>query len=168
MIVADTSALISVATIDLLDTLLAEYDFHTTETVVNELESTAEYDDTRGRGAQSVLERVDRLAVHRADSSLETSRIDAGEATTAELTNDLDADFLITDDLRALPELQALVDAQVAISPIVLKALVKRDVLEQEAAVEYLERLAAERDWLGAPIYRRAKLLFDDDESESS
>jgi predicted nucleic acid-binding protein len=168
MIVADTSALISLATIDLLETLLAEYDVHTTETVVEELESTADYDDTHGRGAQSVLERVDQIEVHSVDASLETSRIDAGEASTATLSNDLDAAFLITDDLRALPELQALVDAQVAISPIVLKALVKRGVLEREAAVEHLERLATERDWLGAPIYRRARSMFDTEESESS
>jgi predicted nucleic acid-binding protein len=168
MIVADASALISLATIDLLDAYLVEYDVHTTETVVEELEATADYDDTHGRGAQSVLERVDQIEVHSADANLETSRIDPGEASTVTLSNDLDADFLITDDLRALPELQALVDAQVAISPIVLKALVKRDVLEREAAMEHLERLAAERDWLGAPIYRRAKLLFESDEPASN
>jgi len=168
MIVADTSALISVATIDLFETLLAEYDVHTTETVVEELETTAEYDDTHGRGAQCVLERINQLEIHTADADLETSRIDTGEASTVTLTNDLDAAFLITDDLRALPELQTLVDAQVAISPIVLKALVKRGALEHDTALELLEELAAERDWLGAPIYRRAKSLFEDDESTPS
>lgn len=168
MIVADTSALISVATIDLLDTLLAEYDVHTTETVVEELETTADYDDTHGQGARRVLERLDNLEVHSTDAAQKTSRIDAGEASTVTLTNDLGADFLITDDLRALPELQALVNAQVAISPIVLKALVKRGVLDRDSALKLLEQLAAERDWLGAPIYRRAKSLFDTDESTSS
>lgn len=168
MIVADTSALISVATIDVLETLLAEYDVHTTETVVEELETTGAYDDTHGQGAQRVLERIDQLEIHDADADLETSRIDAGEASTVTLTNNLDADFLLTDDLRALPELQALVDAQVAISPIVLKALVKRGVLEHDTALELLEQLAAERDWLGAPIYRRAKSLFGGDESTPS
>jgi hypothetical protein len=58
--------------------------------------------------------------------------------------------------------LQQLTDAQVAISPIVLKALVNRGVLEREEALQRLEQLAETRDWLGAPIYRRAKQLFDE------
>jgi hypothetical protein len=72
----------------------------------------------------------------------------------------MEVDFLITDDLQALPELQELVDSKVAISPIVLKALVKRGVLEPERAEEKLDLIADRRDWLGAPIYRRAKQLF--------
>ncbi|MFB6143236.1 MAG: hypothetical protein ABEJ30_07840, partial [Halorientalis sp.] len=75
--------------------------------------------------------------------------------------NDLDAAFLLTDDLRALPELQRLVDARVALSPIVLRALVERGVLERKAALEKLEQLGGHRGWLGAPIYRRARTLFD-------
>jgi rRNA-processing protein FCF1 len=39
MIVADTSALISIAAINLLDTFLTEFDIHTTETVIEELEA---------------------------------------------------------------------------------------------------------------------------------
>ena len=72
----------------------------------------------------------------------------------------MDADFLITYDLRALPELQTLSDTQVAISPIVLRALVKRDVLDEEEAVAKLEAAAENRDWLESPIYTKAKNLF--------
>jgi hypothetical protein len=49
----------------------------------------------------------------------------------------------------------------VAISPIVLKALVDRDVLDRNVAEDHLEELAQQRDWLGAPIYRRARTLFE-------
>lgn len=160
MIVADTSALISLAAIDSLDTLLAEYEVHTTQLVLDELEATAEYEDPHGEAARSILTRTDELVVHDIDPAVTTSRIDGGEGSTATLANDLGAGFLITDDLRALPELQPLVDGQVAISPIVLKAFVKRDVLEHEDAVAKLEKLAATRDWLGAPIYRRARDLL--------
>jgi hypothetical protein len=73
----------------------------------------------------------------------------------------LEADFLITDDLRALPELQTIADANVAISPIVLKALVQREQLDREDALEKLDTLAEERGWLDAPIYRRGKNLFE-------
>jgi rRNA-processing protein FCF1 len=61
MIVADTSALISIAAINLLDTFLTEFDIHTTETVIEELEATSEYEDNHARAASTVLENRDRL-----------------------------------------------------------------------------------------------------------
>lgn len=163
MIVADTSALISIAAIDTLELFLAEFDVHTTDSVVQELEETSGHDDHHGDAAEIVLKNLDRMSVHRIpNGDFRSSRVDTGEGSCAILTNDLEADFLVTDDLRALPELQAVVDARVAISPIVLKALVQRGALEPEEAKHRLAKLAATRDWLGAPIYRRAQALFED------
>lgn len=162
MIVADTSALVSLATIDLLETLLVEFDVHTTEQVIAELETTSEYDDRHGTAATAVLESKGRIAVHEVDGTLESSRVDQGEGSCALLTDEIDAEFLITDDLRALPELQTVADAQVAISPIVCRALQKRGVLERDEALAKVDDLARRRDWLGAPIYRRAKQLFEE------
>lgn len=163
MIVVDTSSLITLATADILHVVVEEYDIHTTETVIEELEETAEFDDTHGAAAETVLEQRDRFTVHQADDrSFQSSRIDKGEGSCALLTRDVDVDFLITDDLRALPELQPITDATVAISPILLKALVQRDILEREEGLEKFKQVAADRDWLGTPIYRRAQQLFDD------
>jgi predicted nucleic acid-binding protein len=160
MIATDTSALISLATVGLLDTLLTEFEIHTTETVVEELENTSKYDDAHGEASETVLNHLDQITVHQVEGEFESSRVDQGEGTCALLTTKINAEFLITDDLRALPELQTVADAQVAISPIVLKALVKRDVLQHQEALTKLEELAEQRDWLGSPIYRRAKGLF--------
>lgn len=163
MLVADTSALISLAIADVFDPILAEYDVHTTTTVVEELEDTAAHDDIHGQAAGDVLTQIDHLTVHEvADPAMSSTRIDAGEASCLALEGEIEADFLLTDDFRALPELQPVADAQVAISPIVLKALVTRGVLTRSEAVERLETLAASRDWLGVPIYRRATALFDE------
>ena len=161
MIVADTSALISIASINHLNTFLTEFDVHTTETVMEELEETSEYNDSHGDTAETVLDNRDRITTHQVKGGFTSSRIDPGEGSCALLTKKIDAEFLITDDLRALPELQNLTNATVAISPIVLKALVQRDVLEQEEALQKLDDLAKKRDWLDAPIHRRAKNLFD-------
>lgn len=162
MIVVDTSALVSIASIDLLDTVLTTFDVNTTRTVVDELEDTAEYDDRHGDAACSVLMRREELTVHQPDGDpVQSSRIDPGEGSCARLTGEIDAAFLITDDLRALPELQTVADADVAISPIVLRALVNKGVLSREEAMEKLDRLAVQRDWLGAPIYRRAERLLE-------
>ena len=161
MLIADTSALISIAVIDLLDTTVEEFDVHTTDTVVNELEETTSYDDRHGEAATTVLDNSDRITTHFLDDEFTSSRVDEGEGSCAILSKEIDATFLITDDLRALPELQTVADARVVISPIVLKALVKRAELDREAALEKLDALANQRDWLGAPIYRRAKRLSD-------
>ncbi|WP_101296525.1 hypothetical protein [Halegenticoccus soli] len=162
MIVADTSALISLATADVLRLVLEEFDVHTTETVVTELEDTAEHTDVHGEAAETVLELLDQITIHGSqEQSFESSRIDRGEGSCSRLSQGLDAEFLLTDDLRALPELQILTDARVAISPIVLRALVKRGVFTNEDAVAILERVAERRDWHDAPIYRRALDLFE-------
>lgn len=160
MLAADTSALISLASVDLIETVFAEFDIHTTRTVVRELEASADYDDVHGNAAWIVLDHIDEIAIHDTEPELQTSRIDEGESSVAALAEERDADFLVTDDLRALPELQNLVQSKVAISQIVLRALVKRGALEDEVAEQKLETLAKRRDWLGAPIYRRAKELF--------
>ena len=163
MIVADTSALISLATADTLELFLDEFDVHTTEMVIQELEATQSYEDRHGDAAKAVLDHRDQFTIHRVrNAEFHSSRVDKGEGSCALLTKQLDADFLITDDLRALPELREVVNARVAISPIVLKALVKRDVLEPEEARSRLAKVAETRDWLGAPIYRRAQALFED------
>lgn len=163
MIVADTSALISLTTAECLDLFLDEFDVQTTATVIDELEETAAYDDSHGEAATAILAQQDRLTVRTVENDIpETSRIDRGEGSCVHLADQRSADFLVTDDLRALPELQQFTDARVAISPIVLKALVKRGVLDREEAIQRLEQVAETRDWLGAPIYRRAKQLFDE------
>jgi predicted nucleic acid-binding protein len=168
MLVADTSALVSLASVDLLPTVLTEFDVHTTEAVMAELERTAEYDDPSGEAARRVLQQREHLIVHTVDDlGFESSRIDAGEGSCAVLAQEAAVGFLLTDDLRALPELQSLVAVRVAISPIVLKALVKRGSITQCEARMKLEEMANARDWLEAPIYRIAQQLFEDESLDS-
>jgi len=158
MIVVDTSALITIASINLLEHVLSEYDVHTTETVIEELEKTAEYDDGHGHAARGVVDQSERIELHNTDkTSFQSSRIDEGGGTIVSLANETQAEFLITDDLGALPELQTVTHANVVISPILLKAPVKRDIFDQEEALEKLEEAAENRDWLEAPIYRDSR-----------
>jgi len=162
MIVADTSALITLATSETIETVLQEFDVHTTETVIGELRETAKHQDVHGRAAEKVLGLSDSIVVHQIEQGVQSSRIDEGEGSCVTLTREEDVDFLITDDLRALPELQNAADTKVAISPVVLKALFKRGVLEKREAQKRLDSIAEKRNWLVAPIYRKAKDLFED------
>ena len=163
MIVVDTSALISLAVGDALEPALSEFDVVTTQSVQDELEATAAYDDRHGIAATAALEMADSLTtVEALGAEFETSRIDAGEASCTAVTQQLDADFLVTDDFRALPELQELTDVEVVLSPIVLRALVKRGRFSEEQATSSFEAISERRDWLGAPIYRYAQQLFEE------
>lgn len=162
MIVVDTSALISIEIGDALDLVCSAYDVHTTTVVVDELRSTAAYDDSHGHAADAVLDSIDQISIHdKSPHGVTTSRVDEGEASCVQVVQDIDATFLITDDLRALPELEALVDCRVAISPILLRALVTNGMLSNAEAKTRLDAVARTRDWLGVPIYRRATKLFD-------
>ena len=83
------------------------------------------------------------------------------DASCVAAVEETDAAFLITDDFRALPELTTLVSADVALSPILLRALVKRGVLTNSEAQSALDTIARDRDWLDAPTYRYAQRLFE-------
>jgi len=162
MIIVDTSAFISLAVGGALEPAIDEFEVTTSETVLNELVKTAEYNDNHGEAANRVLKMEDNFGVVAVDSDeFVTSRIDHGEASCVAAVRQETADFLITDDYRALPELRELVDAEVALSPIVLRALVKRGALSEKEAIAAFETMAEGRDWLGAPIYRYARQLLD-------
>lgn len=164
MIVADTSALLSLASGNALDLFLKEFDVAVTETVVEELEELSQGNDRTAKNAERALNSKDLFPTHDIEGPKPISGgIDDGEASCAVLAENEDADFLITDDLRALPEIENLVGKEkVAISPIVLKALVERGSIDKDIALEKLERMSEERDWLHRPIYRRAKKLFEE------
>lgn len=163
MLVADTSALISLATTDVFETSLDEFEVHTTEIVVQELEETADFDDEHGTAASTVCNHLGKISIHAKENpELESSRVDRGEASCLALERDLQPVFFLTDDIRALPELQALTDAKVVISPILLRALVKREILTNEEARAQLNQLIATRNWIDTPIYRRAQDLFEE------
>lgn len=161
MIVADTSALVTLSAAEVLDLVVAEFQVHTTATVEEELRATASYDDAHAVAARKCLDRIDGVEVQTVEfETFESARVDDGEGSCLELARREEAVFFLTDDLRALPELEALTEAQVAISPIVLRALVERGALEPAVASDRLDAVAETRDWLGSPIYRRARSLL--------
>jgi len=165
VIVADTSALVSLAVADVLVPVSEEFRIATTETVRTELAETVTYDDAHARAAEQCLEAIEGIAVEPVEESpFESARVDEGEGSCVLLVEHSGAEYLVTDDLRALPELQTLSHAEVVISPFLVAALVRRGVLGRAEALQRLETVADTRSWLGAPIYRRARSLLDDPE----
>jgi len=162
MLILDTSAFISLGICDCVEILLNEFDLHTSGAVMDELEELSGYDDLEADVAERWLERKDQLNVHQVGEAgeFDHGKIDRGEGSCAVLARKIDAEFLITDDVRALPLLKNIASTEVVISPIVLKALVKRGLLGDDEAKEKLEKLIEKRDWFETPIYERSLGLF--------
>jgi len=68
---------------------------------------------------------------------------------------------LLTDDFRALGEIEKQIGEMVVLSPIILKVLTLRGIIDKRQALTKLDEMAERRDWLGRPIYRYAKKYFE-------
>jgi len=170
MLVLDTSAFISLGICDCVEILLEKFDVHTSGAVMDELEELSAYDDLEGDVAETWLERKDLLKVHEVGEAgeFDHGKIDRGEGSCAVLARKMNAEFLITDDVRALPLLKNIASTKVVISPIVLKALVKRGMMSNDEGKEKLEKLIEKRDWFETPIYERSLELFGDESPHDS
>ena len=162
-LVADTSALVSLASASLLSLVLSEFDVVVTDIVVGELDAMSTFDDAHGRAATEVLENIDSTRVLNASDyqRFMTSRIDSGEASCLEIIDGGGCDYLLTDDFRALGEIEKQIGDAVVLSPIILKVLVMRGIIGKSEALAKLGEIARKRDWLGRPIYRYAMRYFD-------
>ena len=68
---------------------------------------------------------------------------------------------MLTDDFRALGEIEKQIGEMVVLSPIILKVLALRGIIDKRQALTKLDEMAERRDWLGRPIYRYAKKYFE-------
>jgi len=163
-LVADASALVSLASVSLLSLVLNEFDVVVSDVVVRELKEMSTYANSHGNAANEVLRNIDRIKEKKASNyqRFKTSRIDAGEASCLELIESGEQDYLLTDDFRALGEIEKQIGEMVVLSPIILKVLALRGIIDKRQALTKLDEMAEKRDWLGRPIYRYAKKYFED------
>ncbi|MCK4399249.1 MAG: hypothetical protein KAV25_09695 [Methanophagales archaeon] len=163
-LVADASALVSLASVSLLSLFLSEFNVVVSDVVVRELKEMSTYADTTANAASEVLRNIDRIEVKEASNyhRFKTSRIDAGEASCLEIIESGEQDYLLTDDFRALGEIEKQIGERVVLSPIILKVMVIRGIIDKRQALTKLDEMAEKRDWLGRPIYRYARKYFED------
>lgn len=105
-LVADTSALVSLgiavnADPNPLSLSLSTYDVFAPETVVDELQEIASYDDVHGQAAQRVLDRADELTRRTVDLDAEFP-LDDGENAPVTLANEIDGALLLCDEFNRL------------------------------------------------------------------
>jgi predicted nucleic acid-binding protein len=161
VVVADTSALVSLGTVadadpDPLSHLLSEYDVVVPERVVAELDDVAAYDDAHGRAAERVLAR--RAGFEGASTTLDASfPLDDGENAAVSLANDRDADFLVGDEYNSVGLVHAsLRDSRFVTTPKLLAVFVETGALTADDARSLLEAMVEERSWDGNSYVERA------------
>lgn len=164
MLVADTSALVSLAIADggePVRLLFREYDVHVPSAVVSELEEIAAYDDLHAEAASRVLDLIEDGQVRELDDVPEYP-LDEGETAAIALANDLGASAFLCDEYHELSTVHALLsESRLVTTPKLVEALVLRGVLSSEAATGVLEELVEERSWRGNPYVERFIERFD-------
>ena len=152
ILVADTSALVSLGTVDThektpLGIILDTQRVCIPEQVVSELQQTAAYEDCSGNAADAVLDRLSEFSV-RAAKLEEDFPLDDGENAAVSLANDLDATQFLCDEFNALARIHAsLADTRLVTTPTLLITLVRNDHLSPADAHDLLSKMSAARSW---------------------
>lgn len=167
-IIADSSALISLAHGQLLELTLKEFEIVISNWILQELEQTARFADPDGQAAQKVLAQRDLLKVvevSEADFRNYLGRkVHAGEASCLPLARQQDAVAFVCDDFDALPYLDhhsQELGIEVGLCPVLIQALILRGRLTRDEGRAAFARIAERRDWLGRPLYEYGEKLLE-------
>lgn len=166
LIVADTSALVSLGTVanatsNPLDVLLELHDVVVPEQVIDELAETASYDDISAEAARSVLDRRSALGVRSVELD-ETFPLDDGENAAVTLANDIGAAQLLCDEFNRLALVHAsLVETRLVTTPLLLTAFVRNGVLPPAAGEAFLAEMSEARSWSENSYVKRARATLE-------
>ena len=150
----DTSALISLGAIKLVDEVLALARIALTASIIKELDEFAKYDDEYGKASKEVLKYKDKLIVK--ETEIKES-IDYIQITDNEIYNlaKRQSSALITDDIKFSHHVDGKIETQ--FSTFFLILLVSSRHLSKEKALELLEKLRNIRNWRNNIIYLATK-----------
>ena len=152
--ILDTSALISLGSIHILEQVLKRFSITTTNSVVKELEEFAKYDDKYGKIAKNVLKLKSRFTI---ESCKVTESIKYIEPTDNELFNmALKKKLpLVTDETKFVHHTRHKIE--VYFSTVFLVLLTEAKYLTKKEALDKLEELRDIRNWRSNIIYLTTK-----------
>lgn len=164
-ILADTSALVSLEIKHLVALSSKVIQFYISDVVRLELKEIAEFDDVHGRSAKDVLSLVDSgiIAVRYASARKEyLDNIDIGEAEILTLAESGEYDYMVTDDVRALPYIKSITKVKIMTSAFVIRILYNIKLLSRDEALNSIREISASRDWYGGVLEIISYKYFDD------
>ena len=146
----DTSALISLGAIKVMDDVLKLARIIITTSIIKELEEFAKYEDEYGKASKEVLKYKDKFIVKKTEIK---ESIEYIQKTDNELYNlaKIRSSTLITDDIKFSRHLNGKIDTR--FSTFFLTLLVSSRHLSKEKALELLEKLRGVRNWRNNIIY---------------
>lgn len=156
--VIDTCALVSLQFSEYFDDVINLGEWHTTQLVVDELQSMNEYDDDDANAAEDALiatNKEQKIDIHEIDDpGFQSSKIDPGEGSCIKLSNDHDVDYLVTDDHEGLAPIkyQTTSSVEVIHSPILFRALVKNGIMTEPESMAQTVKVAHYRSWISNPL----------------
>jgi rRNA-processing protein FCF1 len=157
--VFDTSAFLSLESVDLLDILLKENLLFTTNSVIGELEDFAQYDDELGKVAKKILTKKNKISTRdvKIKEVLEYVSNTDKEVFNLALKEKV---TLITDDVKF--SRHADLKTVTEFSTFFLTSLVNSQGLTKQQALEKLEKMRSLRGWQNNIIYIMARDKLND------
>ena len=91
-----------------------------------------------------------------------TQNIDRGEAEVLTLSESGDYDYIITDDVKALPYIKSVAKVKVLTSAFVIRLLYDINALSRQEALNSIKEISASRDWYGGILETISYRYFED------
>jgi len=155
-VAADTGALVSLQLCGILEKSFEHFTYYIGKRIKEELEELSRYDDEIGIAAREVLSFIGKGI-----EVVETGEHEEGEYEALEILNKLNAQLLISDDIKFVKKLQ---DERVSFSTIILFILHKAGVITKEDALNALDLIFERRKWSENLIYITARAMLEKDE----
>ena len=150
----DTSALISLGVIKLIDDVLKIADIIIILSVIKELEEFAQYDDENGKLSKEVLEYKNKFILKNAEIKESVEYVQKTDNELYNLAKDLSL-TLITDDIKFSRHVDGKIETH--FSTFFLTSLVSSKHLSKSKALGLLDNLRNIRNWSNNIIYLSTK-----------
>src|SRR3989344_56934 len=150
----DTSALVSLATIDLINNIVKLFNIITTKSVVEELEDFSKFDDVYGKISKKVLKYKNKFII----KSIKINKtLNFVEHTDNELFNLALKEklILITDDIKFSYHASKYIGTY--FSTFFIGLFISSKIISKEEAISKLDKLRDLRNWKNNIIYLTTK-----------
>ncbi len=164
-ILADTSALVSLEIKNLVSLASRFIHFTITSGVHEELKEISRFEDVHGFSARDVLRLVENsvISVRPVNARKKhTESIDSGEAEILTLAESGEYDYIVTDDVKALPYMKSSARVKVLTSAFVIRLLYDLKILSRQEAFNSIKEISASRDWYGGVLETISYKYFDE------
>lgn len=94
-------------------------------------------------------------------SERNTESIDMGEAEILTLAESGNYDYIITDDVKAMPYMKSSARVKILTSVFVIRLLYDLNILSREAALDSIKEISVLRDWFGGVLETISYKYFD-------